>query len=107
MAGDMGLQPVETRKLLAVYNYWIRLRNMSNSNLNKTIFLYCLYVNGPGCKNWCFRVLNHYSKIGCANINIPIKHTFLNAVKLASNFLLDWESTINLILQQEEIMLVP
>ena len=101
MAGDMGWQPVVTRQLLAVLNYWIRLSHMSNTNLNKRIFLYCLNVNRPGCKNWCFRVLNNYSKIGCynnANINSHIsKTTFLNAVKHASmsHFISDWKTTIN------------
>ena len=101
MAGDMGWQSVVTKHILPVSKYWIRPSHMSNTNFNKRIFLYCLNVYGIECKNWCFKVLNHYSKIGCynnANNSIPLsKHAFLNAVKQASlnHFLLDWETTIN------------
>ena len=59
MIGDMGWQPVYVRQMLVVSNYWVRLSHMSNISLNKRIFLNCLNFNGPGCKNWCFRVLNN------------------------------------------------
>ena len=74
---------------------------MSNTSLNKKIFLYCLNINGPGCKNWCFRVLNIYSQIGCnndSNVNVPlVKQIFLNDVKQASSShcILKWNNTIN------------
>ena len=101
MAGDMGWQPVHIRQILAVSNYWIRLSHMSDTRCNKKIFLYCVNAHGPGCKNWCFRVLNNYAKIGCynkANVNIPIvKNSFLNEVKeqSVSHFILDWNTSIN------------
>ena len=101
MAGDMDWQPVCGRQMLVVSNYWVRLSHMSNTSFNKRIFLFCLNSNRPGCKNWCFRVLNNYCKIGCnniSNVNVPIcKHRFLNNVKQASitHFISDWNTTIN------------
>ena len=53
MAGSMGWQPEYVKQLIVVSSYWIRLIHMSNTTLNKKVYLYCLNVNGPGCKN-CF-----------------------------------------------------
>ena len=101
MVGDMGWQPVYVRQMLVVSNYWVRLSHMSNISLNKRIFLNCVNFNGPGCKNWCFRVLNNYCKIGCntiSNVYIPIcKQKFLNDVRLAASthYESEWNNIIN------------
>lgn len=101
MAGDMAWQPVCVRQLTGVSKFWFRLNHMHNARFNKQTFLCCFNVKGPKCKNWSYRVINNFAKIGCdtiTNMDNAIEKSMINKVINSCNnkYMTEWKADVNL-----------
>jgi hypothetical protein len=102
VSGEMAWQPVRTRHVATVSNYWISLNHMQMSRVNKRIFVYCFKAQGTRCRIWCHRVVNILNNAGCdmyATCDSHIvKSTMVTDVTAAYRriFTTDWLNVVTL-----------
>ena len=75
VSGDMGWQPPEVKQWKAACAYWYRMTVMSNSRLNKRIFLWSKAKANSSCKNWYFKVREQLTNLG---LNIFTYHRYIH-----------------------------
>ena len=100
VSGDMGWQPPNVKQWKAVCAYWYRMTVMSNSRLNKRIFLWSKAKANSSCKNWYFKVREQLTNLGgnifTTGTFICSKTSFLQQVleKLEQKYHTEWLNTI-------------
>ena len=68
LRGDLGWSDPKHRQWMGVSRQWLRLCNMTDTRLNKQVFLWAHTQAQQRKKNWVFRAQRFYRDLGMANL---------------------------------------